>query len=134
MRNATLSMVWKIKMVSIRHAIYMINSGIFSASIDIKDAFYSIPMYKTHQKFLKFLIKRKVFKFNAIPNGYIDAMRIFNKVLKPLFAYLRKQGLPSVVYVDDTILRGHIFEECQDNVFSTLTCLDHLGFYIHPEK
>ena len=61
-------------------------------------------------------------------------MRVFNKVLKPPFAYLKEQGLSSVVYVDDTLLGGDTFEECQDNVFSTFTCLEDLDFYIHPEK
>ena len=36
--------------------------------------------------------------------------------------------------MDDTLLGGDTFEECQENVFSTLTCLEDLGFYIHPEK
>ena len=104
------------------------------ASLDIKDAFYSIPQHRTHQKFLIFLLKGKAFQVNAIPNGYVDAMRLFSKILKPSFVYLREQGFPSVVYVDDTLLGGDTFEECQDNVFSILTCLDDLGFYIHPEK
>ena len=98
----------------------MINPGMFLASLDVKDAFYFIPVHKTHQKFLKLLLKGKAFQFNAMPNGYVDAMRVFNKVLKPPFAYLREQGLFSVVYVGDTLLRGNTFEECQDNVFSTL--------------
>ena len=116
-----------------RHAIY-IKPGMFLASPDIKDAFYSILVHKTHQKFLKFLLKGKALQFNAIPNGYVDAnVWVFNKVLQPPFAYLREQGLSSVVYVDDTLLRGDTFEECQDNIFSTLTCLEDLGFYIHPE-
>ena len=106
----------------------------FLASLDIKDAFYSIPVHKTHQKFLKLLLKGKAFQFNAMPNGYVDAMRVFNKVLKPPFAYLRVQGLFSVVYVGDTLLRGNTFEEYQRNVFSTLRCLDNLGFYIHQES
>ena len=58
---------------------------------------------------------------------YIYAMRVFNKVLKTPFAYLREQGLSSVVYVDDT-LSEDTFEECQDNFFSTLTCLKDLFF------
>ena len=65
---------------------------------------------------------------------YVDAMPFFNKVLKPPFAYLREQRLSSVVYVDDTLLGGDTFEACQDDIFSTLKCLDDLGFYIHPEK
>ena len=27
-------------------------------------------------------------------NGYIDVMRVVNKVLKPLFPYFREQGFP----------------------------------------
>ena len=62
----------------------------FLASLDIKDAFYSIPAHKTHQKFVRFLFKGKALQFNAMPNGYIDAMWVLNKVLKPPFAYLRE--------------------------------------------
>ena len=46
-----------------------------------------------------------------MPNGYVDAMRVFNKIMKPPFAYLREQVMPSVVYVDDTLLGGDTFED-----------------------
>ena len=59
-----------------------------------------------------------------MPNGHIDVILVFDKVLKAPFAYLREQGLPSVVYVNDTLLGGDTFEECQDNVSSTLTCFE----------
>ena len=39
-----------------------------------------------------------------MPNGYIDAMRIFNKLLKPVFASLHELGYESSVYVDDSLL------------------------------
>ena len=106
----------------------------FLASLGIKDAFHSIPVHKTHQKFLNILLKWKSLQFNAMPNGYVDAMRVFNKVLKAPFSCLREQRLSSIIYVDDTLLEGDTSEECQDNVFSTLTCLEDLDFYIHPEK
>ena len=61
-------------------------------------------------------------------------MRVFNKVLNSPFVYLREQRLSSVVYVDYTLLGGDTFEECQDNVLNTLSWLEDLGFYIHPEK
>ena len=48
-------------------------------------------------------------------------MRVFNKVLKPPFVYLREQRLSSVVYVDDALLGGDTFEERQDNVLNTLS-------------
>lgn len=46
-----------------------------------------------------------------MPNGYIDVMQVFNKVIKPPFTYVRKQGLSSVVDVDDVLLGSDTFEE-----------------------
>ena len=91
----------------------------FLASLDIKNAFYSIPVHKTYQKYLKFLLKGEALQFvKWIYRCHV----VFDKVLKAPFIYLRQQGFSSVVYVDDTILGGNTFEECQDNVFCTLTC------------
>ena len=50
------------------------------------------------------------------------------------FAYLREQGLSSVIYVDDTFLGGDEFEECRANVTKTLQCLKNLGFFIHSHE
>ena len=69
-----------------------------------------------------------------MPNGYCDAMRIFTKILKPVFATLREQGYESVIYVDDSLLQGETFQECLDNIMATLECLESLGFVIHPDK
>lgn len=65
--------------------ICMIKPGIFLASLDIKDVLYSVWIYKEHRKFLQFLVKDKPLQFNAILNGFKDAMLVFNKILKPPF-------------------------------------------------
>ena len=118
----------------IRHAIYVINPGMFLAFLDINHAFYYILVHKTHHKVLQFLIKGKALQFIAMPNDCIHTMHVFNNVLKPSFAYLREQGLSSVEHVNDTLLEVGSFEEHQNNVLNTLSCLDYLGFYIHREK
>ena len=69
-----------------------------------------------------------------MPNRYSDAMRLFTKVLKPAFFYLRKVGYLSVVYVDDSYLQGETFEECLQNITETVKLLQSLGFTIDPEK
>ena len=75
------------------------------------------------QKILKFTWVGKAYHYNAMPNGYVDAMRVFTKILKPVFASLREQGYTSVVYVDDSLLYGLTNEECQTNVMVTLESL-----------
>ena len=54
-----------------------------------------------------------------MPNGYIDAMRIFCKLPKPVFASLHELGYESSVYVDDSLLLAQTFQECFDNVLAT---------------
>ena len=122
------------KMESLDHVINIIHSGAWMASVDLKDAFYTIPIHKNYQKYLKFYWQHKLFKFKAMPNGYAEAMRIFTKILKPPFSYLRGKGLSSVVFVDDRYLQGRTYEECYHNVVETVTLLRSLGFTIHAKK
>ena len=87
------------KMESLKHAIHMIRPGAYLASIDIKDAFYSVPIHPSHKKYLKFMWKGQPYQFEAMPNGYLDAIRIFAKILKPVFSTLPKRGYISIIYV-----------------------------------
>ena len=73
--------------------------------------------------------------YNFINNIVVSAeARIFTKLLKPVFAYLRALGYTSVIYVDDSLLYGRTYKECLKNVMITLECLQELGFIIHPIK
>ena len=122
------------KMESLKQAIHMVRPNAYLASIDIKDAFYSVPIRDEHKKCLKFMWKCNPHQFEAMPNGYKDAMRIFTKLLKPVFSHLRSLGYTSVIYVDDSLLYGDTFEECLENVLITLKALQELGFVIHSRK
>ena len=122
------------KMESLKQALHMVRPGCFLASIDIKDAFYSVPVNVEHRKFLKFAWDGVFYQFCAMPNGYCDAMRVFTKLLKPVFSTLREEGHESVIYVDDSLLQGGTLQECIDNINATLEYLESLGFVIHPDK
>ena len=103
------------------------------ASIDLKDAFYSVPVYKNHQTYLTFFVE-KYLKFVCMPNGYGLAMQIFTKISEIPFSILREKGFLSEVYVDDSSLQGDDYEDCFSNVLSTIEILRSLGFTIHPDK
>ena len=122
------------KMESLKQALHMVRPGAFLASIDIKDAFYSVPIHTAHKKYLKFMWTGDILQFRAMPNGYCDAMRVFTKLLKPIFSNLREMSHESVIYVDDSLLQGDDFDSCMANIKITLKWLQELGFVIHPEK
>ena len=60
------------------------------ASVDLKDAFFTIPVNETYQKYFVFEWLGKICKFIVMSNGFSDAMRVFTKVSKPVYTYLRQ--------------------------------------------
>ena len=113
------------------------NQGIvlaLSLSIDLKDAYYSVPIHSDFQKHLKFSWRGQLYKYVCFPNGLAPRPRQFTKLLKPVFSSLRKLGHIPVVYIDDTWLKSEDYNSCVNNIAETITLLDRLGFVIHPEK
>ena len=69
-----------------------------------------------------------------MPNGLACAPRIFTKLLKPVFSFLRSRGFLSVYYLDDSLLIGRSKEECEGNLRVTLNLLTELGFIVNMNK
>lgn len=122
------------KMDTIKSCINLVTKNCYMASIDLKDAYYSIPIDGNFQKFLKFQWKGVLYKFTCLPMGLASAPRDFTKVLKPVFAHLRKIGHISSPYLDDTFLKGNTYEQCVDNVQDTMHMFDSLGFTAHDDS
>lgn len=55
-------------------------------------------------------------------------------MVKPLFADLRKQGFLNTSYIDDSLLIGETYNECQNNVVKTTPHSLDAGFLVHPNK
>ena len=115
-------------------AIKLLKPQVWMAKVDLKDAFYSIPVHIDYQKFFKFEWDLKYFKFTGMPNGYCEAMRLFTKIMKVPFSVLRENGHLSVVFVDDSLLQGDTKEECSTNVSETINLLRKLGFTVNIDE
>ena len=122
------------KMDSIYNITKLVTKNCFMASLDLKDAYYSIPIKESHRKFLCFKWRGKIYQFTCLPNGLSCAPRIFTKILKPALATLHSVGHVSVAHIDDCYLQGQTYEKCVFNVIDTFILLDSLGFVIHPIK
>ena len=81
------------KMENLKNAITLMTPNCFMATIDLKDANYSVPVNVNHRKYLRFIWKNQLFQYTCLPNGLSSAPRLFTKILKPLYATLRSCGL-----------------------------------------
>lgn len=122
------------KMEDYRTASKLITYDCFMASIDIKDAYLLIPIYKPHRKYLRFIFNGIIFQFNCLPFGLCTSPYVFTKMLKPIMEYLRSRHFISCIYLDDILCIGKTRSECETNIMVTKSVLQYLGFIINREK
>ena len=97
------------KLESIEDALDLITEGYYFGSVDLKDAYYSIPIHEKYRRYLKFFWKEEYYQYIVLFNGFSPAVRVFTKVLTPPFKCLRSKGHLSIKYNDDSLLLGQTF-------------------------
>ena len=95
------------------------------AAIDLKDAYYSVPVCKEDRKYLRFLNNGQIYEFTCLPNGLTCCPRKFTKILKPLLMQLHRKGHISTAHFDDLYLQSQTYDECVLNVIDTIILLDN---------
>ena len=121
------------KMETLNHAIQLMTPGCFMASIDLKDAYYSIPIAESDRKYLKFFWKGSMYQFTCLPNGLSEAPRKFTKILKVPFSVLRSQGHENSAYIDDCFIGTNfrcLSNQCQGNS----SVVGQIGVYYSSRK
>ncbi|KAI8490473.1 hypothetical protein Bbelb_317410 [Branchiostoma belcheri] len=103
-------------------------------SIDIRDAYFHIPIHESFRRLLRFRWKGQIWEFQALPFGLNCAPRVFTKVTKPILAVIRSRGIRIVIYLDDILVLGRTFAQCKENVDFVVSLLQSLGFLINREK
>ena len=63
--------------------------------------------------------QNRLYKFLCLPNGLTTAPKMFTKLLKSVFSYLRKLGHEIISYLDDSFTLGDPFNQCKTAVTDT---------------
>lgn len=122
------------KMHSLKTALDLVTPGIFMTSIDLSDAYFTVPIYVHHRKYLRFRWQGKLLQFTCLPNGLACAPRLFTRLLNSVFAYFREKKWSCFQYIDDSIILHTSWEECKSATMNILQILRKLGFFIHEQK
>ena len=112
----------------------LITPGCFMTSLDLKHAYYSIPINPDHTKYLRFFWKGRLHKFRVLPNDLCLRPRKFTKLMNPPVVSMRINGYIVAIYIDDLINIGLKFQECFDNIMASTELLDSLDFIIDLSK
>ena len=122
------------KMDTLQSAINLMTPNCYMASLDWKDAYYSVPVASEFQKFLKFRWGGKLWQFTCLAQGLSSAPCLFVKLSKPVWSHLRKMGHMNSAFIDDSFLVGDSLSDCRRNVMDSAHVVRSSGFVIHPTK
>ena len=104
------------------------------AKVDLKDAYFTVPIHTNQRKYLRFVVKETMYEFNCLPFGLSSAPWVFTKTLKPVAALLREMGVRLIVYIDDILILAETKERVEEHVDALVYLLECLGFIINRKK
>ena len=108
----------------------LVQPGDWLGKIHLKDAYFVIPIWTGHRKYLPFLHR----KYLRLPFGLALAPILFTKILKPVVALLRRAGIRLIIYLDDLLFMHATQEGLREDMATARHLLENLGFVINLEK
>ena len=112
----------------------LVQKNDFFTSIDLSDAYFSVPIHTDYQKYLKFSWNGQLLKFVCLPFGLKSAPYVFTNILKPVYAWFRQQNIRCSYYIDDSINMNSLMDVCQTNTNVMVNTLQSLGYCINLKK
>lgn len=120
------------KMEDIKTACNLVSQNCFMCKLNLKDAYYMVPINFKYRKYLKFSFEGNIYEFNCLPFGLNTAPFVFTKIMKLVISLLRRMGILSVIYLDDLLFLGDTYSECLKNVNMATEPLE--SFIINEDK
>lgn len=122
------------KMETIEEILNILEPCEFMSSIDLRDAFFSVPIHESCKDYLSFEFNKQRYSFNVLPFGLTSSPRIFSKVLRPAIVFLRSQGVKIFAYLDDIFICAKTSSLLSDHLALSLKLLTSLGYLPNYEK
>ncbi|XP_029909243.1 uncharacterized protein LOC115360460 [Myripristis murdjan] len=125
---------YKFRMLTHASLLRFLRAGDWFTSIDLKDAYFHIPIYPPHRKYLRFAFQGTSYEYLVLPFGLSLSPRVFVKCTEAAVTPLRRQGVRIATYIDDWLIAASSHQEAADHTRLLTEHLGNLGFRINLEK
>ena len=125
----------KFKMTTIADVRLWIREGYFFTSLDLTDAYFSIPLHKSAWKYVRFVWRQVTYEFSVIMFGLAASPRVFTKVLKVVVKYLRLTfNMLIIAYLDDFLIQAEDYDTSVLHTELAVLAFQALGFEVNYAK
>ncbi|KAK0404353.1 hypothetical protein QR680_017417 [Steinernema hermaphroditum] len=104
------------------------------AKLDMKDAYFGVPIAASDRKWLCFKFNGSTYQFRALPFGLSSAPYVYSKVMRVVATHLRQLGLRLIVYLDDWLFLNESKKGLVQDLKVVRSVFAHLGLIINEEK
>ena len=86
---------------TVREILPYLKKGYYACKLDLKSAYFHMPIAEKDASWLCFRHGGRVFRWNCLPFGLNIAPREWQRLMLPVVNHLRKKGVLLSVYLDD---------------------------------
>ncbi|XP_056269652.1 uncharacterized protein LOC130193228 [Pseudoliparis swirei] len=117
-------------MLSMADVLRTVSRGDLFTSVDLKDAYFHVPIVPCHRQFLRFAFQGRCFQFRVLPFGLSLSSRVFTRCVAAALSPLQLQGMKIMPYLDNWLI-------CAQAAQDTTRLLSHvalLGLRVNMQK
>ena len=122
------------KMETVASVLLSVREGDFLASLDLKDAYFQIPIHGSSRKLLRFMSEGTVYQFKALCFGLSTAPQVFTKVFAAVSAWAHYRGIRLLRYLDDWLVLASSEKKAKQSVQELLSICHTLGIVINEKS
>ena len=122
------------KMETVASVLLSVREGDFLASLDLKDAYFQIPIHGSSRKLLRFMSEGTVYQFKALCFGLSTAPQVFTRVFAAVSAWVHARGIRLLRYLDDWLVLSSSEKKAKESIRELLSLCRTLGIVINEKK
>lgn len=88
-------------MLTLSHVHLGLRQGDWMAFLDLKDAYWHVPIHPRFRRFLAFQAGSETWQFTRLPFGLSIAPRVFTRLSMVVAQQMAEKGIKCLMYLDD---------------------------------
>ena len=102
--------------------------------IDVKDAYFHIPIQEHSRKYLRFHVQERTYQFKVLPFSLSTAPKEVTVVAKEMKLMAIHKGIRIHQYLDDRLVRARSHQLCLQHIQDLVIMCQDLGWLVNLDK